>query len=92
MLDVQSVDRIHCKRHQSHFMNGAGMAEDTDDADAAVARLEAALERIARLVGQLRAALPAEPSDDTPMSAEAIAARLDTLIGRLRSALGGKPE
>jgi hypothetical protein len=68
------------------------MAEDTDDAEAAIARLDAALERIAQLVGQLRAVLPAEPSDDAPMSPEAIAARLDTLIGRLRAALGGKPE
>jgi hypothetical protein len=67
------------------------MAEETDDPDATLERLDAALERIARLVAQLRAA-PAEPSDDAALSAEAIAARLDTLIGRLRSALGGKSE
>ena len=61
------------------------MASDSDDADAAANRLEAALERIAL------AAARAEP-DPVPVvresATEEIAARLDSLIDRLRSALG----
>jgi hypothetical protein len=68
------------------------MAEDeTDDPGAAAERLEAALERIARLAAQPHPASSAA-TDEAAMTAEEIAARLDVLIGRLRAALGGKPD
>lgn len=77
------------------------MAGEADDPEDAAARLEAALERIARLAGTgplpprgaadgvgAGGAEPAVPVDE-------IAARLDGLIDRLRAALssssGGKP-
>jgi len=69
------------------------MVGDTDDADAAADRLEAALERLAALTGTLR---PAPEADDSlPVQAnsaavEEIAGRLDDLIARLHSALGGR--
>lgn len=63
------------------------MADDTDDPKAAADRLDAALERIAALVGKLRPGHAAEP-DEASMSPEEIAARLDLLINRLRAALG----
>ncbi len=77
------------------------MANETDDPDKAADRLEAALERIARLAAQPRPALEptpsaAAPSDDmdaqealdvAPTTAE-IAERLDDLIDRLRTVLG----
>ena len=63
------------------------MADEPEDPDAAADRLEAALERIARL-----AAVPPAPPDgpmaDSELSIPEIAERLDTLIGRLRAALG----
>ena len=67
------------------------MADEPEDPDAAVDRLEAALERIARL-----ASVPATPSNapsslDSDLSIPEIAERLDQLIGRLRAALG-QPE
>jgi hypothetical protein len=76
------------------------MAGETDDPDDAAARLEAALERIARRAGPHPA--HAGPTDGaagavTGPSApvEEIAARLDGLIDRLRTALttssGGRP-
>jgi hypothetical protein len=68
-------------------MQGAVMADDTDDPDAAADRLDAALERIAHLVARLRPGHVADP-DEAAMSPDEIAARLDILIGRLRSALG----
>jgi hypothetical protein len=65
------------------------MADEPEDPDAAADRLEAALERIARLT----AAHP--PSNalaaDSELSISEIAERLDLLIGRLRAALV-KPE
>jgi hypothetical protein len=67
------------------------MAENTDDPDRAADRLEAALERIARLSAQPRADGPATV-DESAMSPEEIAVRLDILIDRLRAALGGKAE
>lgn len=74
------------------------MADETDDTEAAAARLEAALERIAALAGAPRpapeaATTPAEApgSDGPPPRAEEIAARLDALIDRLRVALDGRP-
>jgi hypothetical protein len=66
------------------------MPDDTDDPGAAADRLDAALERIARLVARLRPGHVAD-SDEAAMTPDEIAARLDMLIGRLRSALG-RPE
>jgi hypothetical protein len=60
------------------------MASDTEDADAAADRLEAALERIAEASAREEAPAEQIPSVDT----EEIAARLDGLIDRLRAALG----
>jgi hypothetical protein len=66
------------------------MADELEDPDAAADRLEAALERIARL-----AAVQPAPADtlapDSELSIPEIAERLDSLIGRLRAALG-KPD
>ncbi|HEY6434334.1 MAG TPA: hypothetical protein VIZ17_20360 [Acetobacteraceae bacterium] len=61
------------------------MTGQTENADTAAARLEAALERISQLVP----VAPGQP-DATIPSAE-IAARLDGIIERLRAALDGKP-
>lgn len=77
------------------------MANETDDPDEAADRLEAALERIARLATQPRPAPATKPStaeppadmaadaasDEAPATAE-IAERLDDLIERLRTVLG----
>jgi hypothetical protein len=71
------------------------MADELEDPDAAAARLEAALERIARLTATQsapnRAPVPdtenRAPVPDTDLSIPEIAERLDTLIGRLRAAL-----
>jgi len=65
------------------------MANDTDEADAAANRLEAALERIAQAM--TRDDAPGAHGAAMPDSEE-IAARLDGLIDRLRSALGGKAD
>ena len=65
------------------------MADEPDDPDSAADRLEAALERIARL-----AAIPPARSDesadqsDTELSIPELAERLDGLIAWLRAALG----
>ena len=81
------------------------MAGEADDPDDAAARLEAALERIARLAASGRATAAAAQSGTAAAAAlasrasrspvEEIAARLDGLIDRLRAALssssGGKP-
>jgi hypothetical protein len=69
------------------------MTGETDDADAAADRLEAALERLAALTGTLRSASDAEESPPAPANSaatEEIASRLDGLIDRLRTALGGR--
>ncbi len=66
------------------------MADEPEDPDAAADRLEAALERIARLAAVRPAASNAPPADNE-LSISEIAERLDALIGRLRAALG-KPE
>ena len=77
------------------------MANETDDPDQAADRLEAALERIARLAAHPRSAPAPAPSsaqaptdldadealDEAPATAE-IAERLDDLIERLRTVLG----
>ena len=62
------------------------MADELEDPDAAAARLEAALERIARLTALQPAPNPAS-LPDTDLSVPEIAERLDSLIGRLRAAL-----
>ena len=63
------------------------MADEPEDPDAAADRLEAALERIARLA----ATPPPSPhpvTTDSDLTVPEIAERLDSLIGRLRAALG----
>ena len=62
------------------------MADELEDPDAAAARLEAALERIARLTA-MQSAPNTAPVPDTDLSVPEIAERLDLLIGRLRAAL-----
>jgi hypothetical protein len=62
------------------------MADELEDPDAAAARLEAALERIARLTA-IQSAPNTAPVPDTDLSIPEIAERLDSLIGRLRAAL-----
>jgi hypothetical protein len=62
------------------------MADELEDPDAAAARLEAALERIARLTA-IQSAPNTPPVSDTDLSISEIAERLDSLIGRLRAAL-----
>jgi hypothetical protein len=62
------------------------MADELEDPDAAAARLEAALERIARLTA-IQSAPNTAPVPDTDLSISEIAERLDSLIGRLRAAL-----
>jgi hypothetical protein len=62
------------------------MADELEDPDAAAARLEAALERIARLTA-IQSAPNTAPVSDTDLSISEIAERLDSLIGRLRAAL-----
>jgi hypothetical protein len=87
MIDVQTVDRVEFKRHHPTDKTEANMADEPEDPDAAADRLEAALERIARL-----AAVPPAPANapvpDSELSIPEIAERLDSLIGRLRAALG----
>jgi hypothetical protein len=63
------------------------MSDETEDPDAAADRLEAALERIARLAS-VRPVATVVPPPDTDLSVPEIADRLDQLIGRLRAALG----
>jgi len=84
---IQTVDQPEFKRHQRHDMIEAEMAEQTDDPDAAADRLEAALERIARLAPGVRPFAAAEPPE-ADLTIQEITERLDDLIGRLRSALG----
>jgi hypothetical protein len=66
------------------------MADEPEDPDAAADRLEAALERIARLAAVQPSTTPT-PVSDGDLSIPEIAERLDSLIGRLRAALG-KPD
>jgi hypothetical protein len=68
----------------------ADMADEPEDPDVAADRLEAALERIARL-SAVQPAAPHPAPTDSELSIPEIAERLDALIGRLRAALG-KPE
>jgi hypothetical protein len=62
------------------------MADEFEDPDAAADRLEAALERIARLAAMRPMAPP--PRSDADLSVAEIAERLDSLITRLRAAIG----
>jgi hypothetical protein len=71
-------------------MKEADMAQAPDDPDTAADRLEAALERIARVAAVQPVAAPA-PRPESELSIPEIAERLDSLIGRLRAALG-KPD
>ncbi|HVZ08525.1 hypothetical protein [Rhodopila sp.] len=78
------------------------MADDAEDPETAADRLEAALERIARLAAGRPMTAAAMPSPQPPSVAAAgvvdgsdadlslpqIADRLDSLIARLRAALG----
>jgi hypothetical protein len=66
------------------------MAQEPDDPDIAADRLEAALERIARL-SAVRPASPDLPRPEADLSIQELAERLDSLISRLRTALG-KPD
>jgi hypothetical protein len=63
------------------------MASETEDAEAAAERLEAALERIAQATAR-EAAMPGERNP--PAGGKELAARLDALIDRLRTALGDR--
>ncbi len=70
------------------------MADEIEDPDIAAARLEAALERIARRAAEKPAAQHIVtpmviPMPEEPYSAE-LAERLDSLIDRLRGALATK--
>lgn len=68
------------------------MADEPEDPDAAADRLEAALERIARLSAVQPVPAPAHAAPpDSELSIPEIAERLDQLISRLRAALG-RPE
>jgi hypothetical protein len=87
MIDVQTVDRVEFKRHQKMDMTGADMPDEPEDPDAAANRLEAALERIARLAA-VQPTPTNGPVPDAELTIPEIAERLDSLIGRLRAALG----
>ena len=63
------------------------MASETEDADAAADRLEAALDRIAQAAAR-EPAMPAE--QNPPAGSKELATRLDALIDRLRTALGDR--
>jgi hypothetical protein len=67
-------------------MTEADMADELENPDAAADRLEAALERIARLAA-IQPAQRNTPMADSDLSVSEIAERLDSLIGRLRAAL-----
>lgn len=72
------------------------MADEAEDPDRAAERLEAALERIARLAASRPAGDPATTASAAAPPANEdlreIVAGLDALITRLRSALAGRAE
>jgi hypothetical protein len=85
MLDVQAINRDQIKQQQGD--QTARMSDDAEDPDTAANRLEAALERIARLSTSRPVVAPLDqPEPD--LSIPEIADRLDSLIARLRAALG----
>ncbi len=63
------------------------MASTTEDAEAAVELLEAALERIARLSALRQAPAPNSGQPDSGLPIEEVRERLDRMIERLRAAL-----
>ncbi len=69
------------------------MLSDGNEAEAAAARLEMALERIAALAGRpvQGGATPADPAslDVARLDVTALSGRLDSLIAELRGALAG---
>ena len=90
MKHAVAVDLAAGKRHQHLNMTELDMPDEPQDPEAAADRLEAALERIARLAS----ARPPSPVIDPPdeaLSVPEIAEHLDQLIGRLRAALAGSP-
>ena len=62
----------------------------TEDPAQAAARLQVALERIARLAARPVPAQPSVPAAGQAQTA-AVAARLDVLIAKLRAALASSP-
>ena len=64
------------------------MADDADDPENAAARLEAALERIARRAARAVVAMP--PAESHGSDTAELADRLDNLIDRVRGALAPK--
>ena len=66
------------------------MSDDTDG-EAAAARLEEALERIAALAAQTlpQVANPADSAEGSGVDVAAVTQRLDALIAQLRGALAG---
>ena len=70
-----------------HLAGVAAIGAGGEVGGAKAARLEAALERIARLTAIHQSAPNTAPVPDTDLSIPEIAERLDSLIGRLRAAL-----
>jgi hypothetical protein len=70
----------------------ARMADEAEDPETAADRLEAALERIARLSAAKPHVAPGPDRPDADLSIPEIAERLDSLIARLRAALGKTPD
>lgn len=68
------------------------MADESDDPEKAMERLEVALERIARLAAQPHASAPGTTDTGSAAELHEVAAGLENLIGRLRAALGVKPD
>jgi hypothetical protein len=89
-FDIQMVDRVRYTRHHHLEMKEADMSDQPEDPDAAADRLEAALERIARVaaVPPARPGVEAADLSNSELSIREIADQLDALIERLRTAVG----
>jgi hypothetical protein len=89
MLNVQTVDPAQFKRHQHFEAIEANMSDEPKDTDATADRLEAALERIARLTAGLHArpTVDVTPRPEAELSIPQIVGQLDSLIDRLHAAL-----